>query len=272
MSEEGESNGVEGSCTHQMNHSGDGGVKDPEFAPNSPDFHADLRGNRVVVMESKGEQEQQLLVLQQKEEDVGEGGRIRDEFGLSVDRSVTDEYLTFKSEKLEQLSFEVETKWKEKGITPYNVELLLGNEDSERREEGEETNLSGGDDEKYGSSRGWKMEEMYRLIYEYGVPNSMRGKIWYWLTRAGETEKRSKIAYWSSLVKTKTNVTKAIEKDVTRTFPGHPFFDSPSGQHSLLRLLTAYSVFNPTLGYCQVLFDISFLSSLENCYLQTRSQ
>ena len=42
-----------------------------------------------------------------------------------------------------------------------------------------------------------------------------------------------------------------IEKDLHRTFPGHPIMDA-SGRSALRRVLAAYSRRNPDVGYCQV--------------------
>ncbi|EGC29571.1 hypothetical protein DICPUDRAFT_158827 [Dictyostelium purpureum] len=42
-----------------------------------------------------------------------------------------------------------------------------------------------------------------------------------------------------------------IEKDISRTFPGHPFFDSDEGKRKLSRVLEAYSLRNRKVGYCQ---------------------
>lgn len=42
-----------------------------------------------------------------------------------------------------------------------------------------------------------------------------------------------------------------IEKDLHRTFPGHPVMDI-SGRNALRRLLAAYARRNPSVGYCQV--------------------
>ncbi|KAK3286695.1 hypothetical protein CYMTET_5762 [Cymbomonas tetramitiformis] len=41
-----------------------------------------------------------------------------------------------------------------------------------------------------------------------------------------------------------------IEKDLARTFPGHPAMEG-GGRAALRRLLTAYARFNPGVGYCQ---------------------
>ncbi|KAG2601742.1 hypothetical protein PVAP13_5KG615600 [Panicum virgatum] len=43
-----------------------------------------------------------------------------------------------------------------------------------------------------------------------------------------------------------------IEKDLPRTFPGHPALDE-DGRNALRRLLTAYARHNPAVGYCQAM-------------------
>ncbi|KAK4835345.1 hypothetical protein QYF36_008610 [Acer negundo] len=43
-----------------------------------------------------------------------------------------------------------------------------------------------------------------------------------------------------------------IEKDLPRTFPGHPALDD-NGRNALRRLLTAYARHNPSVGYCQAM-------------------
>ena len=43
-----------------------------------------------------------------------------------------------------------------------------------------------------------------------------------------------------------------IEKDLHRTFPGHPLMNR-SGRGALRRILAAYSRRNEAVGYCQVL-------------------
>ena len=46
-------------------------------------------------------------------------------------------------------------------------------------------------------------------------------------------------------------VRKQIDKDLPRTFPGHPLLDG-IGRDSLRRVLVAYARHNPAVGYCQV--------------------
>ncbi|KAM7271966.1 hypothetical protein ACFE04_031180 [Oxalis oulophora] len=43
-----------------------------------------------------------------------------------------------------------------------------------------------------------------------------------------------------------------IEKDLPRTFPGHPALED-DGRNALRRLLTAYARHNPSVGYCQAM-------------------
>ena len=48
-----------------------------------------------------------------------------------------------------------------------------------------------------------------------------------------------------------TQMVSIIKRDITRTFPGHPFFASEKGQKALEDVLIAYSVFDPVVQYCQ---------------------
>lgn len=42
-----------------------------------------------------------------------------------------------------------------------------------------------------------------------------------------------------------------ISRDITRTFPGHTLFQSPAGRGRLQRVLHAYAIHDPAVGYCQ---------------------
>lgn len=61
-----------------------------------------------------------------------------------------------------------------------------------------------------------------------------------------------------------TMSTEEIEKDLTRSLPEYPAFQSEQGIGALRRVLTAYSWRNPELGYCQVRGEINTLSHIVN--------
>ncbi|PIA38765.1 hypothetical protein AQUCO_02700163v1 [Aquilegia coerulea] len=118
----------------------------------------------------------------------------------------------------------------------------------------------------------WK-EELECLV-RGGVPMALRGEIWQ--AFVGVKARRVE-SYYHDLLAPEANVgddkhhdkslsdntnDKAsikpekwkgqIEKDLPRTFPGHPALDE-DGRNALRRLLTAYARHNPSVGYCQAM-------------------
>eukprot|EP01113_Clastostelium_recurvatum_P036096 TRINITY_DN5101_c0_g1_i4.p1 TRINITY_DN5101_c0_g1~~TRINITY_DN5101_c0_g1_i4.p1 ORF type:complete len:665 (+),score=142.60 TRINITY_DN5101_c0_g1_i4:257-2251(+) len=88
-----------------------------------------------------------------------------------------------------------------------------------------------------------------------GIPVVHRGELW--MVNCGAKRRKNKNAlgtYVRLLSDNSGKVTAAteqIEKDITRTFPGHPFFQSSQGMDALQRVLLAYSWYHPVIGYCQ---------------------
>ncbi|KAL5800147.1 hypothetical protein ACOSQ4_033031 [Xanthoceras sorbifolium] len=122
----------------------------------------------------------------------------------------------------------------------------------------------------------WK-EELDVLV-RGGVPMALRGELWQAFVgvRARRVDK-----YYQDLLASESNFGKntdqesllsdsdskssntdsvcmpekwkgQIEKDLPRTFPGHPALDD-DGRNALRRLLTAYARHNPSVGYCQAM-------------------
>ncbi|VVB05726.1 unnamed protein product [Arabis nemorensis] len=120
----------------------------------------------------------------------------------------------------------------------------------------------------------WK-EELEVLI-RGGVPMALRGELWQ--AFVGVRKRRSKDYYQNLLAADSSgnNIEQddtqhgdgkgsstdslavvekwkgQIEKDLPRTFPGHPALDD-DGRNALRRLLTAYARHNPSVGYCQAM-------------------
>ncbi|KAG2690381.1 hypothetical protein I3760_09G183700 [Carya illinoinensis] len=108
------------------------------------------------------------------------------------------------------------------------------------------------------------MEELESLV-RGGVPKDLRGEVWQAFVgvKARQVERyyqdlldqegidgESKDHDESSGVPKKWK--RQIEKDIPRTFPGHPALDE-NGRDSLRRVLLAYARHNPSVGYCQAM-------------------
>ncbi|XP_043699290.1 TBC1 domain family member 8B-like [Telopea speciosissima] len=120
----------------------------------------------------------------------------------------------------------------------------------------------------------WK-EELESLV-RGGVPMALRGELW----QAFVGVKARRVdGYYQDLLATEDNARfdkdfvsasnstskgsntdhsanekwkGQIEKDLPRTFPGHPALDE-DGRNALRHLLTAYARHNPSVGYCQAM-------------------
>ncbi|KAK4834469.1 hypothetical protein QYF36_023325 [Acer negundo] len=109
----------------------------------------------------------------------------------------------------------------------------------------------------------WK-EELECLV-RGGVPKDLRGEVW----QAFVGVKARRVdRYYQDLLAQETNAgeikdhdnssgvprkyKRQIEKDLLRTFPGHPALNE-DGRDSLRRLLLAYARHNPSVGYCQAM-------------------
>eukprot|EP00261_Vitis_vinifera_P036140 XP_019077383.1 PREDICTED: rab GTPase-activating protein 1-like isoform X1 [Vitis vinifera] len=119
----------------------------------------------------------------------------------------------------------------------------------------------------------WKKELV--CLVRGGLPKALRGEVWQAFVGA---RKRRMERYYQNLIASETNAgegkdygsslsvngskqpnadhaipekwRRQIEKDLPRTFPGHPALDKV-GRDSLRHLLLAHAQHNPSVGYCQ---------------------
>uniref|UniRef100_A0A8C9L4S2 TBC1 domain family member 9 n=1 Tax=Pavo cristatus TaxID=9049 RepID=A0A8C9L4S2_PAVCR len=96
--------------------------------------------------------------------------------------------------------------------------------------------------------------EKIRKLVAMGIPESLRGKLWLLFSDA-VTDLASHPGYYVHLVEASMGkccmVTEEIERDLHRSLPEHPAFQSETGIAALRRVLTAYAHRNPKIGYCQ---------------------
>lgn len=119
-----------------------------------------------------------------------------------------------------------------------------------------------------------KSEKLKRYIRK-GIPAEWRGNAWFFYAKGSEKLNGNKDVYSKLCAQTadlKNSDTEIIERDLYRTFPDNIHFraDVPHDQQrtrenepvlisTLRRLLVAFSVYQPKIGYCQ---SLNFLAGL----------
>ncbi|KAI9197168.1 rab-GTPase-TBC domain-containing protein [Polychytrium aggregatum] len=93
------------------------------------------------------------------------------------------------------------------------------------------------------------------IIKTGGLPDSLRGD--FWMICSGAWYSRPKPGYYRNMLRSNTGrvsfYIEEIEKDVRRSLPEHPAYQSNIGIDALRRILTTYSWRNPAVGYAQAL-------------------
>ncbi|KAM3920759.1 uncharacterized protein RB166_015176 [Leptodactylus fuscus] len=108
---------------------------------------------------------------------------------------------------------------------------------------------------KYRSS-----EKMFRRVYK-GIPLQVRGQVWSLLldVEVMKSENEGKYEKMKELAKMYSTEIKQIDLDVNRTFRNHIMFRDRYGvkQRALFDVLSAYSVYNTEVSYCQGMSQIA---------------
>ena len=100
-----------------------------------------------------------------------------------------------------------------------------------------------------------RQPDLPRLV-RIGLPNRLRGEIWELTSGAFYIRLQNPKQYQETLAKHEGKLSLAIdeiEKDLNRSLPEYPGFQSEEGIGRLRRVLTAYSWTNTDVGYCQAM-------------------
>ncbi|KAI9189401.1 GTPase-activating protein [Blastocladiella emersonii ATCC 22665] len=83
-----------------------------------------------------------------------------------------------------------------------------------------------------------------------GIPSKLRGPVWLLMSGARTAALERE---FQRLLPLPSPFEKLIQRDLPRTFPGHPFFAEPGGpgQDALYNVVKAYSLYDTEVGYCQ---------------------
>eukprot|EP00249_Psilotum_nudum_P010584 c22629_g1_i1 orf=408-1361(+) len=112
-----------------------------------------------------------------------------------------------------------------------------------------------------------------KKLIRNGIPPSLRPKVW--MAVSGAAKKRETVpeSYYRDLTQAVegriTAATRQIDHDLARTFPSHPWLDTPAGHVALRRVLVGYSFRDSYVGYCQ---GMNFIAALLLLVMKTEEE
>ncbi|KAI8069021.1 eukaryotic and archaeal DNA primase, large subunit-domain-containing protein [Gilbertella persicaria] len=95
-----------------------------------------------------------------------------------------------------------------------------------------------------------QMDDMRQHLAKGGMPSPIRGLLWQIIAKSRDSFDMES-EYKEILKRSTSPFEKQIQRDLTRTFPNHPYFMQESGRQALFNVAKAYSIFDQEVGYCQ---------------------
>ena len=115
----------------------------------------------------------------------------------------------------------------------------------------------------------------FHKLIRVGLPNRLRGEMWELTSGSLYLRLQNPGTYRETLKKFEGQQSMAIdeiEKDLNRSLPEYPGFQSEEGIERLRRVLTAYSWTNESVGYCQAMnIVVAALLMCASCWCRLRS-
>eukprot|EP00928_Gymnodinium_smaydae_P086760 TRINITY_DN71197_c0_g1_i1.p1 TRINITY_DN71197_c0_g1~~TRINITY_DN71197_c0_g1_i1.p1 ORF type:complete len:391 (-),score=92.21 TRINITY_DN71197_c0_g1_i1:122-1294(-) len=112
------------------------------------------------------------------------------------------------------------------------------------------------------ASGGWSdvPKKALKALLRKGVPQEHRGEVWWDVLGCADCKTRARTSYAEYLgMALPHRTSEEIERDLHRTFPGHPTFQAEEGRQRLRRVLHAFAKHSPRVLYCQGLNYIAGL-------------
>ncbi|KAI7905943.1 rab-GTPase-TBC domain-containing protein [Cokeromyces recurvatus] len=108
----------------------------------------------------------------------------------------------------------------------------------------------------HGKEENSSTPNLFGKMVRAGIPNCLRGEIWEICSGSIYLRFNNQDVYQKLLELHQNDVSPSsdeIEKDLHRSLPEYPAYQTEEGINRLRRVLTAYSWINPELGYCQAM-------------------
>jgi len=121
---------------------------------------------------------------------------------------------------------------------------------------------------KYGEGACFIQTPQLTQQVRVGIPDELRGNLWQICSGSINRLKEQPLYYKNIVNEYKDQeslATEEIERDLYRSFPEHPYYQTEKGINSLRTVLVAYSWRNPDIGYCQAM---NFVTALLLLYME----